>query len=76
MGGLFGGEWIHVYVWLSFDQTPVQNKKKIFFLKCYNWDFLGGPVAETTAPNAGDMSSIPGQETRSCVLQLRPNAAK
>ena len=28
------------------------------------------------APNAGVLSSIPGQETRSCMLQLRPSAAK
>ena len=28
------------------------------------------------APNGGDPSSIPGQENRSCTLQLRPGTAK
>ena len=89
LGGEFGGEWIHVlYGWvpllfiqtittLLIDYTPAQNLKKFLFCKkCCNWDFLGGPEAKTTAPNAEDMSLIPGQETRSCVLQLRHNAAK
>ena len=56
---------------------PSTKFKKISFCKkCCNWDFLGGPEAKTTAPNAEDMSLIPGQETRSCVLELRHNAAK
>ena len=28
------------------------------------------------APNAGDPGLIPGKETRSCMLQLKPGAAK
>ena len=28
------------------------------------------------APNAGGQGSIPGQESRSCMPQLRPSAAK
>ena len=38
-------------------------------------DFPGGPVAETPCTNAGGLGSIPGQGTRSHMLQLRiPNA--
>ena len=38
-------------------------------------DFPAGPVVNS-APNAGGPGSIPGQGTRSHVLQLRPGAAK
>ena len=37
-------------------------------------DFSGGPNAG--GPNAGGPGSIPGQGTRSRILQLRPSAAK
>ena len=47
------------------------------------WDFPGGPVARTPAPNAGGLGSIPGQGTgshmpqlRVHMLQLRPGVAK
>ena len=33
------------------------------------WDFPGGPVAKT--PNAGGLGLIPGQGTRSHILQLK-----
>ena len=36
--------------------------------------FLGGPMAK--APNPGGPGLIPGQGTRSHMLQLRPSAAK
>ena len=36
----------------------------------------GGPVAKTPRSNAGDLGSIPGQGTRSHMLQLSPSAAK
>ena len=40
-------------------------------------DFPGGPVAKTShASNAGNLGSIPGQGTRSCMPQLKiPHAA-
>ena len=38
-------------------------------------DFPGGLVAKT-APSAGGAGSITGQETRSCMPQLRSGAAK
>ena len=34
-------------------------------------DFPGAPVANTPAPSAGDPGSIPGQGTRSHMLQLK-----
>ena len=37
--------------------------------KSVHWDFPGGPVVH--APNAGDWGSIPGQRTRSHILQPR-----
>ena len=39
-------------------------------------DFPGGPEADSVLPMQGALGSIPGQRTRSCMLQLRPNAAK
>ena len=36
----------------------------------------GGPVAKTQDPNAGELGSMPGQGTRSHMLQLSPSAAK
>ena len=36
-----------------------------------NMDFLGSPVAKTPCIHAGGLSLIPGQGTRSHVLQLR-----
>ena len=39
-------------------------------------DFSGGPVVENAPCNAEDMGSIPGQGTRSHMLQLTPEAAK
>ena len=40
--------------------------------------FLGCPVVKNPASSAGDVGSIPGQETKIslAVGQLRPNAAK
>ena len=35
------------------------------------WDFSGGPVVILHAPNAGVQGSIPGQGTRSHMLQLK-----
>ena len=37
--------------------------------------FPGGPVAETSAPNAGGCGSIPGQGTRSHIPQLEISCA-
>ena len=34
------------------------------------WDIPGGPVAKTLHSNAGDLGLIPGQETRSHLMQL------
>ena len=34
-------------------------------------DLPGGPVAKTLCSHAGDPSSIPGQGTRSYMLQMR-----
>ena len=42
-------------------------------------DFPGGPgakISHSQSPNAGGPGSIPGQETESHVMQLRPGAAK
>ena len=39
-------------------------------------DFPGGPVAKLCAPNARGLGSIPGQGTRSHMLQLRASVAK
>ena len=40
------------------------------------WDFPGSRVAKTPGSNAGGPGSIPRQETRFHVLQLRQSAAK
>ena len=40
-------------------------------LKSSHRDFPGGPVAKLHAANAGGLGSIPGQGTRSRMLQLR-----
>ena len=40
------------------------------------WDFPGGPNMHFCACNAGHSGSIPGQETRSHMPQLRPSVAK
>ena len=37
-------------------------------------DFLGGPVVKTALPMKGAWGLIPGQEARSCMLQIRPRA--
>ena len=37
-------------------------------------DFLGGPVVKTALPMQGAWALIPGQEARSCMLQLRSRA--
>ena len=38
----------------------------------WQWrDFRGGPVAKLHSPNAGGLGLIPGQGTRSHMLQLR-----
>ena len=50
--------------------------KRVFFFKDEEGDFPGGPVAKLHTPNAGSLDSIPGQGTRSRMLQLRPNVAK
>ena len=39
-------------------------------------DFPGGPVAKTLRCQCRVQGSIPGQGTRSSMLQLRPGAAK
>ena len=39
-------------------------------------DFPGGPVAKTLSSHCRGPGSIPGQGTRSHMLQLRPGAAK
>ena len=40
------------------------------------WTSLLAQWLRLWAPNAGGLGSIPGQETRSHMLQLRPGAAK
>ena len=70
MGGEFGGEWIHVHVWLSpfavhlklSQHCPLailQYKIKIKFR-----DFPSGPVIKKVPCNAGDMGSIQGLGTK------------
>ena len=40
------------------------------------WDVPGGPIVKNLPSNAGDVGSIPGWGTRSCMRQLRsPHAA-
>ena len=41
---------------------------------CLLRDFPGGPGLRFRAPNAGDPGTIPGQGTRSHMLQLRSGA--
>ena len=56
---------------------PLFNNREVFsLLNISDKDFPAGPVAETLHPKARGPGSIPGQGTRSCVLQLRPGAAK
>ena len=43
--------------------------------KCF-WDFSGGLAVKIAPPNAGGLGSIFGQETGSCMPQLRPGVAK
>ena len=38
---------------------------------CWFWDFPGGPVAKTLGSQCRGLGSIPGQGTRSHILQLR-----
>ena len=42
---------------------------KILFKNELGRDFLGGPAVKNSPCSAGDMGSIPGQETRSHMLQ-------
>ena len=44
----------------------------------FKWlrDIPGGPVSKLCTPNAGDPGSIPGQGTRSHMLQLRDSKAE
>ena len=53
------------------------------FKESLKWDFCGGPMGKTVAPNARVLGPFPGQGTRSHMpqrtvhmLQLRPNSAK
>ena len=46
------------------EHNPIKPLRKILV-----WDFPGGPVVKT--PNAGGSGSIPGQGTRSPMLQLK-----
>ena len=49
----------------------------VFTVQKYRlWDSSGCPLAKTLTPSAEGPSSIPGQGTRSPMLQLRPGAAK
>ena len=50
------------------DHEPLKNKHRGTFL-VVQWLRL-------QAPNAGGLSSVPGQGTRSLMLQLRSGAAK
>ena len=49
---------------------------KLHFKMLLTWDFPGGPGAKTWIPDTGGQGLIPGQGTRSHMLQLRPDAAK
>ena len=47
-----------------------------YYLKSFHGDFLGGPVVKIWASTAGGPGWIPGQETRSHMIQLNiPHAA-
>ena len=52
-------------------QIDQRNKKKKNVQKSTHKDFLGGLVAKLCAPNAEGQGSIPGQGTRSHMLQLK-----
>ena len=52
------------------------KKEKKGFIKKINRHFLGGPVAKTFHSQCRGPGLIPGQETRSHMLQLRPSATK
>ena len=43
----------------------------LFVLTLYIRYFAGGPVTKAQAPNLGGLGSIPGQGTRSHMMQLR-----
>lgn len=48
---------------------PYEQKRKIY------WDFPGGSVLRLHTPNVGGPGSIPGEGTRSRMLQLSSYAA-
>ena len=52
------------------------NTDKAGCTKMNSVDFPGGPVAKLCALNARDLGSIPGQRTRSHMLQLRLRTTK
>ena len=56
VGGEFGGEWIHVYVWLS--PFAVQLETHIFNLLQYG--FPDSSAGKESPQNAGDPSLVPG----------------
>ena len=61
----------------SLSSEPLGNPKKIFYKNPY---FSGNSLMvqwlRLCSPDTGGLGLIPGQETRSHVSQLRPNAAK
>ena len=51
---------------LYFDILRMKKKlRESRFRKCKYWDFPGSPVVKNTLCNAGDLGSIPSQETKS-----------
>ena len=52
-----------------------EGKKKTLLKIIRYWDLPGG-LAAGGAPSAGGTGSVPGQGTRSHMLQLRPGTAK
>ena len=54
--------------WWSLDDL---SRSRGSHLKAFWRNFPGDPVAKTPPPNAGGPGLIPGQGTRSCILQLR-----
>ena len=74
MGGEFGGEWIHAYVWLSHlalhlklsqrcYSAILQYAVKVVFLKAFTDALIwhtASLVAQTSAYSVGDPGSIPG----------------
>ena len=60
---------IAVLRWLPFCLDADANK--------VGWDFPGGPLwLRLCAPDVGDLGLIPGQGTRSHMLQLRPGETR